>query len=171
MRPDQCGTGRSAFMAPGDRAAILAFISFLESGAPDHLREIQRIRAGGGPRQLLPGPPHHAGDLVKVTEGRYTGRWGRVVDVHDYRHLHVIGADNSQRLSFLIAVELLVYRKGDGLVPYPPGPVPFEPHELAPLHSGAGDWTKGGRVVSRRNWPTGWTGLQDPRLQDPDEPS
>lgn len=111
-------------------------------------------RASRLQRQLLPGPPFHGNDLVKVTEGPYAGRWGQVTEVIDYRHTHTVGADNSRLMSFLVMVVLLTTRPGiKGCVEHPPGAVPFEPHEIAPLFDATGCWVRSGRVVSRPHWP------------------
>jgi hypothetical protein len=161
MRPDQCGSaGRP--LTGGDLRVVRDFEAFLRTraAATHHQATIAAIMHAPARPQLVSGPPYHVADLVKVVEdGDFVGRWGQVVAIEDYRHLHVVGADNSRRLSFLIMVSLLTRRPGRGLVAYPPGPVPFEPVELAPLHEGAGDWTKGGRVVSRRNWPRSRDGV------------
>lgn len=155
MRPDQCGTRRTQFMDPRDRAAIEAFGHWLAT-AGVHIRLVRQLMKDGAPLQLTAGAPYHRDDFVKVSEGGHAGRWGIVTDVIDYRWMHKVGGDNADRLDFLVMVQLFTTRPGIGLVEHPPAPVPFEPYELEELfgvRGGPGDWVKGGRVVSRRNWP------------------
>lgn len=143
-------------------APISVHTEFVDAFSPvliglQHQLRIQTIANGRATclqRQVLPGPPFHGDDLVKVTEGPYAGRWGQVTDVIDYRHTHRVGVDNSHLMSFLVMVVLLTVRPGiKGCVEHPPGPVPFEPHEIAPLFDATGCWVRAGRVVSRPHWP------------------
>jgi hypothetical protein len=165
MRPNQCGTGRPLdTLHPGDAAAIREFAEWLtdRKAANQHQVAVATIMAGATQLELVAGAPYHVDDFVKVTEGRHGGRWGVVTEVIDYRGLHKVGADNSEYLSFLVMVSLKTTMPGVGMVEHPPAPVPFEPYELEQLFGakgGAGDWVKGGRVVSRRNWPSTRDGL------------
>jgi hypothetical protein len=164
MRPGQCGTGRpGSELSPGDRAEVERFGAWLQSGAPEHLRAIRNIMSGKTQRALPAGLPFHIGDFVKVVDGGdQQGRVGRVVEVHDYREHHIVGIDNAARfLSFLVMVQLVARDHRTRRATFsPPGPVPFEPHELEPLFDGAGDWTTGyGRVVPERFWPVARDGF------------
>lgn len=112
---------------------------------------------------ITAGPQYHVDDLVKVVTGPFRGRWGRVVDVHDFRHTHKVGADNSDRCEWLISVRLLSLRDGE-YVAFPPYSVPFEPYEIAPLwgaDGGPGDWVKRGRVLRPLNWPRARQGTSE----------
>lgn len=159
MRPDQCGTGRRVdTLHPGDRAQIELFAAWLTTGAV-HIKAVRAIRTGAADhrlqRQLLPGPPYHVDDLVKIMDGPHRGRWGQVVHVHDFRNTHP-----AAQMEFLVMVSLKAWRDRE-IVAHPPGPQPFEPHELAHLYSGEGDWTRKGRVVRRDYWPRPRTGVSD----------
>lgn len=161
MRPDQCGTGRP--LTGGDLAEVQAFGAWLQSGAPEHLRAIRDLMSGKTRRALTVGLPFHPGDFVRVADGgEHDGRVGIVVEVHDYREHHIVGIDNAARfLTFLVMVELIARdRAHKCAVASPPGPVPFEPHEVAPLFDGEGTWTTGyGRVVPRLRWPAARDGF------------
>lgn len=172
MRPDQCGTGRNLdALHPLDRAAVQWFGSFLQATkvVTDHLRAVEQIVHGKVPLQLISAPPYRVDDFVKVVDETdpNVGRWGIVVDVIDYRDGDVPRPD---RLDFLVVVSLKTTRPGVGVVEYPPGPVPFEPVEIAPLFAGryssesgggTGDYVKAGRVVSAPNWPATRTGVSE----------
>lgn len=167
MNPNQCGTGRDlATLHPADRRAIVEFGEWLATGAV-HIKAVRHIMTGATRPQLIAAPPYHVDDFVKVTDETdpNVGRWGIVVDVIDYRDGDVPLGD---RLEFLVMVSLKTTRPGVGVVEHPPGPVPFEPCELAPLFGGPyrngggpGDYVKSGRVVSDKHWPAARTGLTD----------
>ena len=155
MRPDLCGTGRNLdTLHPGDRREIIAFGEWLAGGGA-HIRAVRDLMAGKTRPQLIAAPPYRVDDFVKITDGVNAGRWGIVTAIEDYRHEH------PGTLEFLIMVSLLTTRPGMGIVAHPPGPVPFEPWELAPLFAGEGDWVRRGRVVSEKHWPPPRTGLTD----------
>lgn len=69
MRADQCGTGRNLqSLHPGDRAEVEAFRSWLESGAPAHLRAVRHLMTNGAPLQLTAGLPFHAYEAAQVVD-------------------------------------------------------------------------------------------------------
>lgn len=160
MRPEQCGTGRPLdTLDPRDAAAIREFGDWLTArkAADQHRLAVQAIMSGATQLELVAGLPYHVDEFVKVTAtGAHLGRWGIVVRVEDYRPMRYVHGDKPDRLEFLVMVSLKTTMPGVGMVEHPPAPVPFEPWELEPLFGtagGPGDWVKGGRVVSRRNWP------------------
>lgn len=169
MNPNQCGTGRHlTALHPDDRREVERFADWLATGGA-HVVQVRHLMETGAPLQLIAAPPYRVDDLVKVvdeTDPNF-GRWGIVVDVHDYREGDVPRPD---RLDFLVMVSLKTTARGIGIVDHPPGPVPFEPVELEPLFGGrysspsaggTGDYVKSGRVVSPANWPAPRNGESD----------
>lgn len=159
MRPDQCGNGGRR-LTGADLAAVHEFEQFLRNRktATAHIAAVATIAAGLATRQLRSAPPYAVGDLVKVVDAEFAGRWGQVASIQDYRDQP--GGGSPRGMPFLIMVNLLTSHR-EKIVPVYPGAVPFEPYELALLHGGAGDWIRDGRVASFRNWPAARTGVSE----------
>jgi hypothetical protein len=154
MRPDQCGSSGRPLTA-GDREVVDWFRSILPDlhAARAHEDRVADIMAGRVRLELLSGTPYHRDDFVKVVTGPQRGRWGKVTEVHDFRH-------RRRELEFVVMVSLLTVRDSE-VVAHPPHAQPFEPEELSPLwgtDGGPGDWVKRGRVLRPLNWPRARTG-------------
>lgn len=165
MNRDDCGTGRALdSLHPGDRAVVEWFRDVwlpTVHAVRDHQTALAAIRDNTGPKQLRSGPGFKAGDFVRVTDAEYTGHWGVVTNVDDFRDTPGGGPEG---IDLLVNVELQKWRARQ-FEPYYPTPVPFAPHELALLFddpaSCTGVYVRRSRVVSRHNWPAARDGVSE----------